>query len=1054
MATPPPPGAGPGSRAATETAERAKLYTERHVPSFSDQCILLEMADAIRGLGGLTAGPGNSVGGKPVPVRQINIPPAAKPFGSIQEYETNLDYIQHITRLKSKYFKKYFQFTPDEIARISHYITIKERLDSRDPSQRRSTTTTIFGERSQKEFAINGLLSSRSRRLGAGIKSVNVDFDGVDSFTKKQVVVSATFIFQDIKEMMSDRYGKLFTLETDRETTQGNKLRTIEFKLGWRSEDKNLKAAVANLDLTIRATLFKYDFDVRQDGSIVANATYRGQYVDTFNGPGSNVLEIAKNRYKQIKDQLKEIEKTKGEIISRSSRNAREAQQEIAILDFYINALDETLGEIDSGKIIIRKGRADTTIILSTSVATPYAGQQFRKEVREIALKRLERQYTAAGYTASAVRTTRTKAYRIYGAIGRTAGDPAGGMLLREYSEELKKQTLHKKNLITTNRTNATDAGTFAAKYAADAQLRKANLGKLLALQIIGEGLISEDKVKYAVIDRETVKQFKLASALGDKGAVTSTVDDLLSRSADIIKTNRADYEAIISKEAIDNVKYQVVPFILFGEFVESILRIPVDFTEDASGKIIPNKKEIVYDLMKKEGSDFRVDLGLVSYDGPFTGSRIHDLPLYYLPISLLEINNFFVREVIAKGKSFYSFNDLILDVVKKFLTGVFSSCTKEANAQSFSPPKIATVIGEQKEKKKKVTQFFIYGAKNVVNDLASKGLNKKNKFGKYSSNINAAVPHFFLFGTDKGIEKNIKLRDNADDTLKTAVYYSPRSSLVNELDGAKSMKQTGFIPAVFTADVTTIGFPLMSLGQLIYIDLKSQLTAKKEATRPFKASGYYNIHKVSHNFTVDTFSTTISAIIQVPYVNRKNLSIDNTAKARSLGGYKKAVTAAIGGSSGATLADTLAKVRGTKPSVKVTVSFAGSDFQVIPQLSRGGNSSILAGDIDNALESFKSAISSTPKNFSSVPLQFRPDPTKTIKANHAVKGSTLAVLNDANILASPPYAALDPQLQQVLIADLRKTEKAGKVLLKQRLYYIYIYEDNSADVLVEHLYN
>ena len=75
---------------------------------------------------------------------------------------------------------------------------------------------------------------------------------------------------------------------------------------------------------------------------------------------------------------------------------------------------------------------------------------------------------------------------------------------------------------------------------------------------------------------------------------------------------------------------------------------------------MVPNKKETVYDLMKKEGSDFRVDLGFVSYNTPFSSNRISSLPMYYLPISLLEINNFFVREVIAKGKSFYSFNDLL----------------------------------------------------------------------------------------------------------------------------------------------------------------------------------------------------------------------------------------------------------------------------------------------------------------------------------------------------------------------------------------------------------
>lgn len=1046
MATPPAPGSIPAvstsSKEAKETAKRAKLYTERHVPTFSDQCFLLEKAEDIYSNPKFPASISKAVDGRYMPVRQIGVNPGKNPFGSLIKYRSNLSYIQYITRLKTSYFRKYFNFTPDQIARISHYVTIRERFDTRGPKSR-TTYRNIFTEESQKEFTQSGLLSSKSRRLGAGIKSVNVDLDGVDSFTKKQVVVRASFIFQDIKEMMSDPYAKLFVLETDREINNKKQLRTIEFKLGWNSQDKELKSAVRNLSLTIRAVLFKYDFDVKQDGSITVDASYRGQYVDTFNGPGSNVLEIAKNRYKQIKDQLEEIEKTKAQIISQSTRNAKESQEQLQILEAYIRSVDFTKDEIRGGAFKPGATLSDT--------ATGTSGRLSKVRIREGALKNLEASYKAGGFTTTAIKTKKTKAKRLINSIESTVGDVPSGTTktLEEYINELKEQANVKKNLITTNKSNATNAALFASKFATDAQLRKANLGKLLALQIIGDNLIVGDRIKYAVVGRDTIKQFKLASSVGDRAGVSAILEAM---DPDGYLKNKTEYDSLMNKDAIDSTEHQVIPFIYFGEFVDSILRVPVDFSKDSSGKIIPNKKETVYDLMRKEGSDFRVDLGLVSYDSPFSSTRINNLPIYYLPISLLEINNFFVREVIAKGKSFYSFNDLILDVIKKFLTGVFSSCAKEANSQSFSPPKIATVIGEEKEKKRKVTQFFIYGAKNVLQDLAEKGLDNTKKFGKLNHNLTAGVPHFFLFGRNRGIEKSIKLNDNADDTIKTAVYYSERSSLVGELDGAKAMKYTGFMPAVFTTDIETIGFPLMSLGQLIYVDLKSQLSPRTENSRPFKASGYYNINKVSHSFTVDSFSTSINAIIQVPYVNRKNLLIDN--KIKSAAGdkdkFSSATSITVGGTAGATFTATLAKVKGgTAP---ISIDLGKSDFKVKPQriTTPSPTSPTPATLVKDDKSAFDAAVAASPMDFSGVVGKYRPDPSKTISAAHAVIGSELATVKDTFSTTSP-FNNLDPRVNELIKKDLEQTDVA---LHPQRLYYIYIYDDDTSDVIVEVIYN
>ena len=85
-----------------------------------------------------------------------------------------------------------------------------------------------------------------------------------------------------------------------------------------------------------------------------------------------------------------------------------------------------------------------------------------------------------------------------------------------------------------------------------------------------------------------------------------------------------------------------MVPFIFFGHFLENVLRLPTDV----------DKKSInVYELMKQQ--EIRMDLGYTSYKAPFTGNEIDNLKLYYLPISLVEINNFFTRQVFHKEETF-----------------------------------------------------------------------------------------------------------------------------------------------------------------------------------------------------------------------------------------------------------------------------------------------------------------------------------------------------------------------------------------------------------------
>ena len=145
----------------------------------------------------------------------------------------------------------------------------------------------------------------------------------------------------------------------------------------------------------------------------------------------------------------------------------------------------------------------------------------------------------------------------------------------------------------------------------------------------------------------------------------------------------------------------------------------------------------------------------------------------------------------------------------------------------------------------------------NTISDLLPVTTNPitTRNFGNYQSNVSNAIPHFFFLGKDRGIVKNMSLSDISDETVKTAIYYSNKTSLVNSTGGNESSRKTGLPPAVFTANIETIGFPVITLGQLIYIDLKPGfLDEVRDIMRTFKATGYYCVYKVSHEISAETF--------------------------------------------------------------------------------------------------------------------------------------------------------------------------------------------------------
>jgi hypothetical protein len=846
------------------------LYTQQQVPSFSPQCFLLEKAGdfqkAIEAGGIAISGPGATAGGKKrkVPVRQLGIDL------NTDGDPSNLKYVQKITSLQRSSYEAYFKYTPADIAQMMHYMAVTEALtDQKGTTKESAILNTEQNLRDITAGGVNTILRERARRHGAGIESINVDFVGIDSFTKKQVVLNAKFFFQDIKTMLDDPYASLFKLETSRGTGANKKFRTIDFHIGWNSNNSKIKKEIQRLKQTIRTHLVKYTFDVRQDGSIVVDATYRGYYIEGFSGPQANLLEIAKTRYLEIKQRQEEIEARAAGIKVRNTQNVQTFELRNFVLDkLKIESDREFQSQVTAGKTfnptpalkkaqiesiekIIETIKEKTQNAIIEDIKSDSGKQKLLMTSAELKLAIPAREKKIAEYVGASDGDISKIIDSVLnlGANLSSAEDiikqGSNGIkkLWDEVSQSIEDQKKATSKALTTSKSNVKNAAAFSFEE----QTRLASLARLKALQIIGERLVSSGDIKYAKIPRDVVKNFKLGAASASKNDINAALNKLNPVPSYVKDT------LILSDDDFNNENYQIIPFVFLGNLIENMLNIPAKYKKE-SGGYVPDPKFTVYNLMKQSGSDVKIDLGLLSYNTPFTGNRVKNLKLYYLPISLDELNNFFNRIVLSKGKTFYSFNEFINDLLKKFLTGIFSACSKESNSRGIGTPKVETTIGDLPEDNKRTTQYFIHGAKDTVNDLLKSGITR-DTFGKYKANLNASIPHFFVFGRTAGIEKNIKLTDIADDQLKTAVYYSPRSSLINDIKGNDQLKRTGFIPAVFQTEIETIGFPIMNLGQLVYVDLKPTIDKNLAKSRPFDASGYYGVHKVSHTITKDSFS-------------------------------------------------------------------------------------------------------------------------------------------------------------------------------------------------------
>ena len=249
----------------------------------------------------------------------------------------------------------------------------------------------------------------------------------------------------------------------------------------------------------------------------------------------------------------------------------------------------------------------------------------------------------------------------------------------------------------------------------------------------------------------------------------------------------------------------------------------------------------------------------------PFSARYIGNFPIYYFPLSLKKLNNFLTYEIIAKDKVFYNLGDFLRDLFTKFFNVFFQKCKNEAFGQNDGTgPSIDFVYGDEKVRRTNTTNhgnLFIYGMKNSVNEY------DHSNFGKYRYNLRRNRYHFYVGGQDRGILQSIKLQDIADPGLQAAIFFKnyPGAAADNTTGDSEDPAIGGWVPAIFTADITTLGCPLFNLGQEVYVDAKHFVPVTAKTLRQWKVNGYYSIKKITHKVTTHKFTSSIYTVLNVP---------------------------------------------------------------------------------------------------------------------------------------------------------------------------------------------
>jgi hypothetical protein len=879
------------------------------------------------------AGNAGTTNQEPVPVRQLGVPLGE---GGRDRFESisfdgigsptlsNMKYINYLSGYleasiaASQPIFKFFGLTADDLNQMYPKVEVLETLVEIENPTEGKTNHILNNGSAANEFDDLLKFQSRGIRTGTGIDSITINYEGIDSATKNIVTIDAKFIFQDIREMMSNPYSKLFVLDTTKEEGGTAYSRFIEFRLGWKaSKDMDMSDELKLLDLNLRTHLVKYAFDMRRDGSISVDATYRGSFIDTLSGPKANILELSKEAFQQVRSRTEQIQTTAVANAANSNKVMQYQRFRLMALEalqkeFY-TVLEKLTSPGGSGSTLTRSGRGrniqpDTLIQVGDGRSGEYMGQIFGDDFPS--RNRTSGANTAHGAAAKALeflnpaildtlgmqdprkRREWVKDIEImYRNIGRfvatsTTRRRAKALdLAIEQIAKVEHDLIKQQEAVDTLQNNITSA----LNYSLDQNLKQANLAKLAALRLLTETLFKSELIFYLVVNRREIEAYKQAVSTNDQAGIRTAIDNITTIAQNPrFLFSHAQYSSMIrdnvfSQAQFENEEFQVIPFMFYGTFIESVLRLPTRFgngVDPNTGYAIPDPSSSVYNLITEGGMDTRIDFGVSTFQTPYTTRSNINFPLYYLPLSVEELQAFFNREVVGKGLDYYTINQLLLDINRKLLAGSFSACAKESNAQGFVAPRYHIYNGSKDERmngqtkeNKNVDQYFIYGGKDAVTDLQKNNILAPGDFGNYVKNLTSGIPHFFFLGKDRGILKNMKLTDIADQTVKTAIYYSANTSLANDREGNSGTKRTGLPPAIFQAEIDTIGFPLLTLGQLVYIDLKPGYVAELgELARTFKATGYYSIYKISHTMTKDTFSTKAHANIQIPETDKEVL--------------------------------------------------------------------------------------------------------------------------------------------------------------------------------------
>lgn len=839
-----------------------------------------------------------------------------------QNLRTNKAYIDFITRLdvlNAQGMRRLLRLTPAEIAQMASFLTVEETVTDPDDGTIVNVRSIFTGDNAgqrpnHQEFETVGIYRATGRRTGAGITNFSLTHEGVDSATRKMVKVDVSYIFQDVREMLDDNYARLFNQSGFIEFagpagTVDRFPRSIDFTLGWNTNgtlEQQLRQDGLDLNalrMTARTHMVSYTFNLNQDGSLSVNATYRGQILDGTSGPGSNILELAKQVFETFNQDTTAVE-TRALSTAQSAQIAFDQQlARSAVVSYFKLLLAQEAGRIGALRQGVRTGRFGRS-------ANPFANFYVREADVLNAIQPLNAGNPVfAGLDQATVQTEITAMrQRFQQDLRRTQLNTGTSIGLIELGDFITQIDIIDKQYAAREQ-NLNTAALQAVKNSFAEQTRVANYQKFKALSLLAEQMVGGGDLHHYIIDKsrypnsnDPIQQFKAELAINNVAAASTLINDL---APDFLVNQFQLRELFFNNQGVQGPRLNVSninqmsglrgslfttnpingnpadnrnfnednwifnSFIFLGHLIENVLRLPtgMDFTQTPPTPLAtPN----VHGLIRQRGPDIRIDLGLINFKKPLSGVDVEDFPLYYLPISHKLLNDFFAREIISKGRDFYPLHEFIMDLLKKVLPAGFNKCADVSGAQAFVPPKIQLSLGNREEVgRTNVYQYFIHGAKSVLQDLRLNNINAAS-FGNYNANTAARIPHFFFNGQSNGLDQEIKLIDVTDPSIKTAVYFRSRSSKQGEL-GNVSEKKTGFVPIVFQTEIKTIGFPLANIGQLVYIDLEPFISNPGDS-RMLTAAGYYNIHKVTHTFSKDGFFTNLNGIIQLSTQNKDSL--------------------------------------------------------------------------------------------------------------------------------------------------------------------------------------